>query len=90
MAVKFTQFLFPNGERRPMEIDLPDDIEDMASTLRENGFLFEIENRDGRIWASILNNRVEEQVVDGYCFNGPEVPEMIKKIIREAYTRYCV
>lgn len=85
--ITFTQFIFPNGKREIVEIVRSPEIEIKAKALIAKGFRFEIENKDGTIWATCINHSTE-QSADRMCENGPQVPEQIDDLITLAYFRF--
>lgn len=88
MAIQFTQFMFPDGERKPMPFDADETTEGMARELSEAGWQFEIECHP------------DTQMVHGDCCNdagqlalflvpnGPEVPPAIMAMVKEAWGRW--
>lgn len=85
-GVKFTQFLFPNGERRDQWIaGLGAEVEQMAKELQEAGWRFEIEchPRTQLVHADVCNE--EGPLANTLVQNGPEVPAAIVAMIREAH-----
>lgn len=85
MSIRFTQFLRPDGRQRPMDIDRPAPIEQMAAELARNGYGFEIE--------ILLTEEISMEVCDGdddslaceICVNGPAVPAAVDRMITAAH-----
>jgi len=86
MSIPFIQFLRPNGERKAVEIDMPDPIEEKARVLLKAGCRFEIEElTTGEINMECM---VGEICVAGeVCPNGPAVPEAVQRMVLDAYER---
>lgn len=88
MAIKFTQYLRPNGRTKVIEIERPSEIEALAQGLLKQGYVFEIEElQTGEVSMSIEDHSKEdpEVIAMEICPNGPEVPNAVDKMIREAY-----
>jgi flagellar motor protein MotB len=81
----FTQFMFPNGERRDRDIDMDDATEKVAEELGQAGWRFEIEcfpdtqlvhgdccNEDGQLASFVVPN-------------GPQVPVAIAEMVTAAW-----
>ena len=83
--IHFTQFLFPDGARVDQWVPRSKEIYDLACDLYNNGFRFEIENNCGKIWMRTIKG---EESVDRFCSNGPDVPDKIDEMIKEAHERF--
>jgi hypothetical protein len=84
MSIKFTQYLRPNGRQRPVEIDMPKEVEEKAQTLISDGYHFDIEQlATGMI--SMTCEKGDEIVSMEVCPNGPEVVDGVQKIIERAH-----
>ncbi len=83
----FTQFLFPDGRRTTVTIDRSADIETKAKALATHGFVFEIENNDGVIWATCINHKLDLSA-DEWCPNGPLVNSMVNALVEKAYDQF--
>lgn len=85
MAVRFTQFLRPDGRRQPIEIDgLAPAVESMANELAAAGWRLEIEVlRTGHVHADVCN--AEGQLSSLIEENGPKLPGAIETMLREAH-----
>jgi len=70
-SIPFTQFLFPDGRRTPVKIEMPDEICDKADEILAHGFVFEIENAAGVIHMTISDE--EQDYACALCINGPDV-----------------
>lgn len=80
----FTQYLLPNGEKRPMNTERSADIEAKAAELVRRGCFFEIEilrtglvNMDCQLGGDFIHGEL--------CENGPQVPETVDKLVTTAY-----
>ncbi len=90
MEIAFTQFLMPDGRKRPMIIDRPDDIGEKARQLAVSGCRFEIEMlTTGQISMTVERDRSDGEVdvlACEICSNGPPVLIAVDKLISEAAT----
>lgn len=86
--MRFTQFLFPDGRPIPEKIDMPAEVEAMASELREAGWSFEIEcsPMTGIVYADCCDGG--DCLTDDGCNNGPEVPVMVDRLVRSAHAEW--
>jgi len=88
MSIPFTQFLRPNGRRRPTEIDMPSEIEDLAKSFIEAGGWFECEElTTGH--ASLTACWKDDQegskdIAIEVVENGPPVVEAVERLVRKA------
>lgn len=91
MDVHFTQFLRPDGRRRPNTIDRPDDIGLAAQELVAAGCHLDIEElQTGDISMSVEREDDEgetEVLSNRVCDNGPPVPVNVDEMIREAHAK---
>lgn len=94
-AVPFTQYLLPDGRRRPVEIQMDDETVAKAQQLLDTGLRFECEVlRNGVVSFTIvgyLPSIKEEGDVDIKLVpNGSGVPDAVKEMIMgfdlDAYT----
>ena len=91
-AIKFTQYLRPNGRKRPIEIERPEDTAQKADYLVEKGCWFDIEElTTGMISATVEHEaRNEDEDEDGWTLahelgpNGPPIGAMIDTLIKTA------
>ncbi len=86
--MKFTQFLFPNGTRKEVTIDMPEEVEFLADALIEAGWRLEIECFPDRQIVNMDVSNDDEQLASHICKNGPEVPVAVEKLIRVAHERW--
>jgi hypothetical protein len=96
MSIPFTQFIRPNGDKRPIMIDMDADVEAKAKELIGAGCRFEAE-------AIPLGNLVQFECVDyarltedddplilssELCKNDPEVIESVKMLVLSAHRKW--
>lgn len=88
--MEFTQYVFPNGRRRPEVIDRPPDIEAKAKELQAAGWEFEIEcNPDSQLVHMDCCDD-ERQLANRFCRNGPDVPVKVDELVNEAHLTWLV
>jgi len=89
MAVRFTQFLFPTGTKKPVEIDLDAETERRAQALLAAGALFEIECHPDTqtVYMDITSNNGDMLWANNICQNGPGLPPAVKTMIDRAYAK---
>ena len=93
MAIQFTQYLRPDGRTKPVSIDRPKSIEDMAREISRKGYKFEVEvlstlevsvtvthPDDGDVFIRIYPNDV----------NGAGAAEAIDALVTEAHQSLCL
>lgn len=86
--IYFTQYLFPSGETQQISILRPEDVFIKAEALKTLGFKFEIENKNGKIWGTIINVDTEEYC-DFFCQNGPEIHDAVDETVARAYKKFA-
>jgi hypothetical protein len=95
MSIPFTQYLRPDGRKRPVLIERPAEIEALAKAIIDAGYRFEIEElTTGEASMEILKDVPDPDINDSLameiCPNGPTVgdvlgvPESVDKMIRDA------
>lgn len=87
MSIPFTQYLRPNGERRPTEIDMPDEIEALAHKFIEAGGSFECEELTTGHVSLTAVHMVDDEPQDiaiKVCANGPPVIDAVEYVVRQA------
>jgi hypothetical protein len=78
--LSFTQFLFPTGQSREIETDVPVLVYDKAMKIKEAGYRFEIERlSNGKVSITISDDEADwaHEIID----NGPAVPDAIERLI---------
>jgi len=85
--ITFTQYLLPNGEKRPVSIVRPEEIEALAEKVRSIGARFEIEClRTGDVSLECVLRGDETQILSSaMCSNGPGIGFVVDILVREAY-----
>lgn len=86
--MKFTQFLFPDGRPMPIVIDMPADVEAMATELNTAGWSFEIEKHPDRTVIHMDCCQDDRQLANALVENGPEVPSAVEALVRRAHERF--
>lgn len=82
MEIPFTQFMLPDGRRKPITIERPEPIVRKALELISKGYEFHIETlTTGEIHMTISDG--EDDVACELCQNGPDVPVHVDKMITE-------
>lgn len=91
MKVHFTQFLRPDGWRRDVSIDRPEDIGRAAQELIDAGCHLDIEELQTRDVSMSVEREDEEGETDvlsnRVCVNGPPVLTNVDEMIREAHAK---
>lgn len=84
----FTQFLFPHGRPKAEHIDMPEEVETLAKELNAAGWSFEIEcfPSSQKVHADCCDE--EGPLANGICDNGPSVPTMIARLVRDAHAEW--
>lgn len=81
-GIPFTQYLLPNGERKPIKINRPFAIQAKARDIMALGYRFEAEIlTDGMVSLTIAGKNTDVGIM--ICTNGPAVPEAVDKLIME-------
>ena len=93
MDIPFTQFLLPEGRQKPIVIDRPKEISDMAVDVLSTGGRFTAE-----ILVTGLISLAYEKEIDGEIEdvdidvipNGPEVPLAVDRLVKRLHAKYCL
>lgn len=85
MKLWFTQYMLPDGRRKPIETEVSDDLRDKVQAILDAGLKFEIEIlRNGMVSATICDHDNDMgDLAYSITSNGPAVTEGIEKMIRE-------
>lgn len=84
MAIPFTQYMRPMGDRKPVTIDRPEEIEKLALWVIDHGAHFDIEVlRTGQI--SMTCERGEDVLAHEVVENGPPVVEAVDRLVKAAH-----
>ena len=88
MSIPFTQYLLPDGRRRPEVIDMPEEIEALAERFIKSGGRYECEMlRDMETISVTAVHLVDDEpqdVVIKLCKNGPDVVPAVEHVVRES------
>lgn len=85
IAIVFTQFVRPHGERRAESVRRPQPVEDAARKLVEAGCRFEIEVlRTGEVSMEVMGPDEDDSLWIEVCPNGPAVPEAVDRLVEKA------
>ncbi len=87
-VITFTEYVLPNGRKRPMQIERPVEITDLAESIQRKGYRFEIELlRTGHVSMTVENNSDEQPLAHKLVPNGSKVPETVDALVRTAAER---
>jgi len=93
MSIPFTQFLRPDGRRKPTSIDMDPKTEEVAAALIDAGIQFEIEElMTGKVSMECINYAIEDGepgflVANAICDNGPSVLVAVADLVTRAHER---
>jgi len=83
MTIPFTQYLRPDGRKRPMEVDRPSAVEAVAWNIIALGGRFEIEVlTTGEISMTVAFE--EEDIAIEVCENGPPIMKAVDRLVFDA------
>lgn len=91
-TVEFTEYVLPNGAKRPYTIDVPDEVAARAREIKARGFHFDIEIlMTGHISMTIESNDddvldEEGAVAHRIVPNGPEVYTAVLALVDDAWS----
>lgn len=85
-GIPFTQYLMPRGERHPVWIRRPDDVQEQARAVIEAGFAFECEMLSDYRSVSLTVSDGEDDVEIEVCANGPDVPNAVDRLVAKAFS----
>lgn len=78
--VPFIQYMLPDGRKKPVMIDRPDNIAAVADNIRSHGFRFEIEVlRTGLVSMTVSDD--DGDYHQKICRNGPAIPDAVDTLI---------
>lgn len=87
MSIHFTQFLRPNGQKKPVVIDMNEDVEKLANQLISNGYKFEIEELSTGVIHMDCSKEDQDPIAIELCQNGPPVVDTVERLVRTAHER---
>ncbi len=87
MSIPFTQYLMPDGEIRPVEIEMDNDIEEKAQALIKLGCHFNIEMLSTGLVSMTCEKDDEEDelIAIEICNNNPDVIKAVYKLVSDSY-----
>ncbi len=86
-GIPFTQYLRPDGRKRPTSIEMPDDIEALAFSFIERGGWFEVEELvtgHASLTACHVVDGEPQDIAIRVVENGPPVVPAVEALVREA------
>lgn len=84
MTIPFTQYLRPDGRKRPVTINRSLDIEDKAAQVMKLGYAFEIEELiTGQVSMTVTSS--EGDLIIKICDNDPSVLHTVDTLVSDAY-----
>lgn len=81
--IQFTQFMRPDGRRKPVTIDRPEEVADKAALVIEAGGRFAVEHA----WtghASFTCEWRDQDIAIKVCENGPAVLDAVDRVVEDA------
>lgn len=87
LGIPFTQYLRPDGRKRPTSIDMPDEIEALAFSFIEAGGWFEVEELTtghASLTACHIVEGEPQDIAIRVVENGPPVVMAVEELVREA------
>lgn len=89
MSIPFTQFILPNGERRPRTFNADREVEALADELIAAGYRFEVEVlRTGQVHLDCCGAALDEPLAMQICDNGPPVVAAVERVVRDAHAAW--
>jgi len=84
--VEFTQYMLPDGEKKPIQIHVPMDLQVKATEINKRGYKFEAEVlRTGEVSFTVADPKLGDDIEIEICPNGPGVMEAVHRLIARAY-----
>src|SRR5215831_21154832 len=90
MSIPFTQYLRPDGRRRAVEIDMSQEVEDLAERFIVAGGRYECEELTtghASLTAVYDVDGEDQDIAIEVCPNGPEVLGRVEKLVRRSILR---
>ena len=81
-AIQFTQYMRPLGTPKPVWIDRPIRVADLADAIIARGFKFECEHLTTGEASLTITSKDRDEVIK-VVPNGPEVPIVIDRMIEQ-------
>ena len=82
--IEFTQYMLPDGRRKQITMDVPDEIQTKYDDLRENGYHFDAEILTTGI-VSFTCERGDELLGIELSENGPNVVMAVRDLIIKSH-----
>lgn len=83
-SIPFTQYVMPNGRKRPVSIEVARDVAEKADQLIESGLAFECEVlATGHVSLTITDPVEGDDLAIEVLQNGPGIREAVEKMVRE-------
>lgn len=87
-GIPFTQYLLPDGRKRPQWIERPAEIETLAARFIAAGGRYECEMlTTGEVSFTAVLDDDDPPVAIEVCSNGPDVPGKVDDLIRNSVAR---
>ncbi len=84
-AIPFTQYLMPDGRKRPMFFDTTPELYADAKQVIDKGYRFEAEILStGEVSLTVYDPWEEEDIAIELCFNGPGIDYAVAKLVKNA------
>jgi hypothetical protein len=88
MAIEFTQYLMPHGNKSPQFIDRPEEVESKAAAVIAAGGSFEMEMLG--VWPPLPNVSITcsydgDDIAMEVCQNGPQVITAVDAVVEKAH-----
>lgn len=91
MSIPMTQYLMPDGRTRIVDFDGSPKTEKLAAELTAVGTRFEVEVlTTGQVsFEAVIDVGIDDpkSLAHEICDNGPGVPEVVERLVREAHAR---
>ncbi len=87
IGIPFTQYLRPDGRQKPVNIEMPDDIEELAFRFIARGGWFEVEHLStghASLTACQIVDGEPDDIAIRVVENGPAVVPAVAALVREA------
>jgi hypothetical protein len=86
MPIPFTQYLRPDGRKKPVTISRPAEIEQMANDIINAGYWFECEELVNGVVSFTITDDDDDHAAE-VCHNGPNVPDVVDRMISEFHIK---
>lgn len=79
--IEFTQYLMPDGRKRPVAINVSDEVAERALEIRNAGYVFECEMLSTGMVSLTITDPNEGDMVCEVVKNGPSVQNAVENMI---------